>query len=236
MRTVDISLRLLSEAVWKRILEASAYRLAEKRQSFFEIMASLESLRRHAEYDTGSISTASAWILYAVSHYFRPERILEVGTFIGRSAIALAMGSEDAGSSVELHTCDMSNMIELPRVGQGQFRQYPRTSSTAMFTKILSDRKSERRFDLLNLDGRLQDEDFALLERLCSPDVIVALDDFEGTEKGVVNLINLRNRNFLSSHLLIYPCSEPLLRQFGFCDHSTTALLLPQAQLRLTAQ
>src|SRR5262249_16837355 len=74
MRTIDISIRLLSEAVWKRILEASAYRLVEKKEKFFETMASLEALRQQAEYDTGSISTASAWILYSLSFYFRPQR------------------------------------------------------------------------------------------------------------------------------------------------------------------
>jgi predicted O-methyltransferase YrrM len=236
MRTIDISIRLLSEAVWKRILEASAYRLVEKKEKFFETMASLEALRRHAEYDTGSISTASAWILYSLSFYFRPQRMLEVGTFIGRSAIALAMGSDDAGTPAELHTCDMSNAIELPRVSACQVRQYPRTSSTAMFTKILGERRPEKRFELLHVDGRLQEEDFPLLEQICSPDVVVALDDFEGTEKGVINLVNLRNRNVMDSHLLIYPCPEPVLRQFGFYDHSTTALLVPQSQLRLTAQ
>lgn len=236
MKTLDISTRLLSEAVWKRLLEAAANRLIEKRQHFFELMASLESLRSGADYDTGSITTASAWSLYAVSHYFGPRRMLEVGTFIGKSTLALAIGADDARTGIEIHTCDMSNAVELPKVAKCAIHQYPRTASTAMFTRLASNRGTDSKFDLLHLDGRLQAEDFALLRTLCAPDLVVVLDDFEGVEKGVANLANMQGTQFLTGHLLIYPCPEELLRRFGITDHSTTALLIPQSLLRLTAQ
>lgn len=236
MRTLDISTRLLSEVVWKRVLEASANRLIEKRQPFFELMASLESLRTRADYDTGSITTASAWCLYALSHYFAPKRILEIGTFIGKSTLALASGADDARSGIELHTCDMSNSVELPRATKCEIYQYPRTSSTVMLTRLAGGRSSDARFEMLNLDGRLQAEDFPLLQSLCAPDLIVSLDDFEGVEKGVANLANMRGANFLGTHLLVYPCPESVLHTFGFADHSTTALLIPQSALRLTPQ
>ena len=235
MRTLDISTRLLSEVVWKRLLESAAHRLLEKRQDFFQLMASLETLRQRADYATGSITTASAWALYCLAHYFAPQRMLEVGTFIGKSALALALGADDAHSGVELHTCDMSNAIDLPGVSKCRIQQYPRMSSTAMLTGLAAGTPSGR-FDLLNVDGRLQTEDFSLLHRLCGPELVIALDDFEGVEKGVANLVNMRNSNFLASHLLIYPCAEPLLQKFGFADHSTVALLIPQAALRLTTQ
>lgn len=236
MNTLDISTRLLSEAVWKRVLESSAHRLREKSQPFFQLLGSLEALRAQAAYNTGSISTAAAWTLYSLAHYFRPRRLLEVGTFIGKSTLALASGADDAGSGTDLHTCDMSNVLELPRATRCEVRQYPGQSSTAMFTQLAANHRTEAPFELLYLDGRLTSEDLPLLNRICSPDLIVALDDFEGIEKGVANLITVRNAQFLTSHMLVYPCSESVLHSFGFADHSTVALLIPQACLRFTAQ
>src|ERR1700741_2206312 len=171
MRPLDISTRLLSDAVWRRILETSANRLLEKRQRFFELMASLETLRERAEYDTGSISTAPARAPYSLSHSLRPRRLLEVGTFIGKSTLALALGADDAGSGVDLHTCDMSNALELPRVGKCAIVQYPRTASSAMFAQRAGQGTGQPPFELLHVDGRLQNEDLAPLRSICAPDL-----------------------------------------------------------------
>jgi len=236
LNPLNISARLLSEVVWKKLLESSANRLIQRRQSFFELMASLESLRRDAAYDTGSITTGAAWALYSLAHYFAPRRMLEIGTFIGKSTLALAQGADDAGTGVDLHTCDMSNTLELPRVTKCNVRQYAGFSSTAMLTELAGGGRNEGSFQLLYVDGRLQLDDFPLLQRLCAPDVIVALDDFEGIEKGVANLFNFQNQRLAPSSVLIHPCTDELLRQFGFADHSTVALLIPQSLLRFTAQ
>jgi predicted O-methyltransferase YrrM len=236
MRTLDISARLLGEAVWRSLFETSTHRLFERRQKFFELMASLEALRARADYDTGSISAASAWALFSLSHYFGAKYLLEIGTFIGKSTLALALGADDARTGIELHTCDMSNAVELPSVSRCTVRQYTRTSSTDMLRQIASNHAVDRPFELLHVDGRLQSEDLALLQSVCTPNLVVALDDFEGVEKGIANLVNMRSVGFLNSHLLIPPCPERLLREFGFPDHSSTALLIPQSALRMTAQ
>lgn len=198
-------------------------------------MASLEALRKTADYNTGSISAASAWALYSLVGYFGPQRILEIGTFIGKSTLAMALAADDFGISTEIHTCDMSNSIELPAHAKTRIIQYQKHTSTQMLEKLIA-ANSGGKFEMLYLDGRLQNEDFPFLEKLCSPRVIVVCDDFEGHEKGVANLINARNGGLLPQHILIYPPPEPLLQKFGFCDHSTTAFVLPQAALRLTAQ
>jgi len=65
---------------------------------------------------------------------------------------------------------------------------------------------------------------------------VIALDDFEGFEKGTANFANLQQSGLLSSHILIYPPSENLLKDFNFFDHSTTALLLHQASIDFTPQ
>jgi len=237
MQKLNISTRLLSEATWRRIFESSGPRLIDKKQSFFELMASLEELRKLADYNTGSISASSAWALYSVVTYFQPTFILEVGTFIGKSTLAMALGLDDSLMGTgEIHTCDKSNEILLPNVTKTPIVQYSKKTSTEMFTEISSTDGSDNKFEMLHLDGRAQEQDFPLLSKICNPEIIVALDDFEGFEKGVANLVNLRNFNLFPSHLLIYPPSDPFLRTFGFFDHSTTALLIPQATLQLTSQ
>jgi hypothetical protein len=162
--------------------------------------------------------------------------MLEVGTYIGRSTLALALGVDDAGIAAELHTCDASNAIELPRASKCPIHQYPRTSSTDMLRKLSAGLAPDSRFELVFLDGKLHREDPALLQAICVSDVVVALDDFEGLEKGVVNYGRLRETKLLSSHHLIYPCSELILHKFGFAGHSTIALLLPQSSVKITAQ
>ena len=59
-----------------------------------------------AEFPTeaGSISITSSIYLWLLSKYFSPKNVLEVGTYIGRSTLALAFGGKD--SIAKLYTCD----------------------------------------------------------------------------------------------------------------------------------
>ena len=47
--------------------------------------------------------------------------------------------------------------------------------------------------DLVLIDGRLQNEDLVLFEKLINTQTIILLDDFEGVEKGLINYIQLKN-------------------------------------------
>ena len=179
MQKLNISTRLLSEATWRRIFESSGPRLIDKKQSFFELMASLEELRKLADYNTGSISASSAWALYSVVTYFQPTFILEVGTFIGKSTLAMALGFDDSlVRTSEIHTCDQSNEILLPNVTKTPIVQYSKKTSTEMFTEISSTDGSDNKFEMLHLDGRAQEQDLPLLSKICNPEIIVPLDDF----------------------------------------------------------
>ncbi|MAH85302.1 MAG: hypothetical protein CBB68_13835 [Rhodospirillaceae bacterium TMED8] len=237
MKTLNISTRLLSEAVWRRIFDNAAPRYMQKRQSFFDLMASLDLLRKGAEYNTGSISTSSAWALYSVAGLFQPEKVLEVGTFIGKSTMAIATGMHDSGlQNGILHTCDLSNAIELPNTTNVKITQHKKTSSTEMFRQIQLSHNNKHQFQFIHLDGRLQNDDIPILAKICSTDIVIALDDFEGFEKGTFNFANMQAANILTDHILIYPPSEALLRDFGFVDHSTTALLLHKNTIDFTPQ
>lgn len=235
MNPIRISRRHLSDAVWSRLFESSSFRLLEKKQAFFALMSSLDALRPAAGPSTGSITAASAWVLYSLALTLAPRCLLEVGTYIGKSAFALLEGAGDAGGPAELHTCDQTHALVLPAPRSGRLVQYPLKSSAEMFRE-LARREPAPRFELIHLDGYLPTEDFPLLAPLCDARTVVVLDDFEGLEKGVANAHRLRENGPWRNHLVVYPPSESSLRRFGFSDHSTMALLVPRELLQLTPQ
>jgi hypothetical protein len=195
-------------------------------------MSQLDDLRVSADYNTGSISSSASWGLYATTCLFKPRKIIEIGTFIGRSSIAMALGMADSGiTDGEVHTCDYSNDIKLPSIENASIIQYPMQSSTNMLEKIIADNQMGNKVDMVHFDGRLQNPDYQLLNQLRSPDMIFVLDDFEGMEKGVINYINMKEAKILDAYQLISPPSPPLLREFGFHDISCTALLIPHSSI-----
>lgn len=235
MRPIEISYRLMSEAIWTRILEHATPRLLDIGPELFQKLGSLDKLRHQAQYNTGSISTASQWLLYALAYYFAPKIVAEIGTFIGKSTMALAFGLDGVNSDSELHTCDANNAIELPRWTQSSIFQYQNYSSTQMLEELIGD-SFEGRIEMLHFDGRLQQSDLELLIKLCSENAIFVLDDYEGTEKGVANAFTLRSIPRFKDYLTVYPPSSELLKRFGFRDKSTSALMYPSTLLRMTAQ
>lgn len=235
MRKFDLSCRLLSEAFWNRVFDHAEPRRRQVQDTIFSELGALDLLRSKAQYNTGSISTATQWVLYSLAYYWRPEIAAEVGTFIGKSAVAFAMGCDAAGLTAEIHTCDMSNSIRIPSSAVSILFQYQGLSSTRMFEEMLKD-GYQGRVNLLHLDGRATQEDIPLMASLLSSDGLVVLDDFEGVEKGVANAFALRSMPHFSKHILIYPPSVTLLRSYGLSDFSSTAILMPQSVIRLTAQ
>ncbi len=169
-------------------------------------------------------------LLYAIVRYFKLERALEVGTFIGRSASAIGSGMDDAGVQGEVFTCDFSNAMAVPWSGRSRLRQFPKTSSTDMLKQL------DGVFDFVFLDGRLTAEDLPLLDGLMTPDTIIGLDDFEGMEKGVANLFALARLAKMKRHFLLHPPSEALLAQRGFTSYSLMALLAPVSVFEFARQ
>ena len=186
-----------------------------------------EGLRDQATYNTGSLRREDMRDIMDIVAYFRPTLIAEVGTFIGRSTYSLAVG---AGDKATVYTCDASNNIQLPPMPEKAARvvQFPNTTSTDMFKSLLADKNAvrwptslDRKIDLFYIDGRVSEEDRALMAQLSNDRTIIVLDDFEGVEKGVANALLLGE----AKHLLIYPRRG-----------AKTAVLLPAAMLKLTAQ
>ena len=189
MNPIQIGRKRLSEIVWGIIDEKVGdfpFEIIER------IVEEQQSLRSEAEYNTGSLPYDDAVELYKLVKFFQPNVIAEVGTFIGVSTETMNLAMDRL---VDIYTCDHSNNIDL---GVSNIFQYPKTSSTDMF-KDLAEKKVG--VDLLYLDGRLQQSDLELFHKIVHDQTIFVFDDFEGTEKGVVNAMMLDGAN----RLLIYP-------------------------------
>ena len=102
-----------------------------------------------------------------------------------------------------------------------------------MFTAI---KDSGLKIDVLALDGRLTPEDLALVQLVIHNKTIVAMDDFEGIEKGVSNAMLLTTSAYFRNHLLIFPPLLDSLNNLGFISGCTTALLIPATLVAYTAQ
>ena len=226
---VKLSSRILSDVFWRLVLIQDE-ESGPQRDALLARTLTLEPLRQQAEYKTGSMNFAQSWLLYATVRYFGFKRIMEVGTFIGRSASAMGSGMDDAGVEGEIFTCDFSNSMALPWSGVSTLRQFPKTSSTDMLKQL------DGEFDFVFLDGRLTAEDLPLLDALISPDTIFGLDDFEGMEKGVANLFALSRLAKLKRHFLLHPPSQALLAERGFTSYSLMALLVPVSVFEFARQ
>jgi len=231
MTPITINRTALSRALWDRILETTELYRYEQR-SLFALLTDLDPLREQADYKTGSISAATTHVLWATARYFRPNLIAEVGTYIGRSAMALGYGAGMDNSALVL-TCDASNDMEIPPAPNAQLRQYRKQTSTAMFRDMI---ERKERADLMHLDGRLSETDLGLLVEVTHDDTVFLLDDFEGTEKGVHNAIHITNALGMAYFVLAYPPTPDQLARFDFSGTCNTAMLLPRKLLGFTNQ
>lgn len=162
-----------------------------------------EPRRARAAYNTGTVPFETAVYLRALSRFYEPTVIAEVGTFIGTSTLALR-------ASDVLFTCDRSNDCVPPAAGMVT---HPRQSSTEMLRQI------DRPVDLFFFDGRIQADDIPEIRRLMHHGTVFVFDDFTGREKGVVNVELLAPH--MPTHTLIGPAPAP----------STVAVAVPTAQM-----
>lgn len=161
-----------------------------------------EPRRKLALYQTGTVPFESAVALRALVRFYEPKVVVEVGTFIGTSTLALA-------ADRIVYTCDQSNDC-VP--SSGRIVTHPYQSSTQMLRTI------REPVDLFFFDGRIQHDDIIEIQRLMTPGTVFVFDDYVGHEKGVVNVEAMRR--LVPHHQLLVPDPGP----------STLAVLVPFAQ------
>lgn len=171
-----------------------------------QIVRDSEGRRSQARYNTGSVGLETALLLRALSAHFKPKIIIEVGTFIGTSTMALQ-------ASEHLYTCDRDNDC-LP--SDRSRTCFPYTRATDMFTQLV---QQKVKADLVFLDGRLKSNtDVPLLMKLTHDKTVFVFDDFANGQKGMANFKILAP--FLANHGLLQPYDV-------FRGRSTLAAMLP---------
>jgi len=188
------------------------------------IAVEADKRRVRADYNTGSITENEAGLLAALSESIKARTVVEVGTFIGTSTLALAMGS----AVTAVHTCDISNdCLE----ATGVIHTYPECSSTDMLGQLC---KLGLSVDLCFFDGVLNEVDSTLLKQLTHIGTVFAFHDYNYgpkerfkngikfletmPRKGIGNVALLRP--WLKRHVLVEPPID-----------TTLALLVPEALL-----
>jgi len=229
-----LSPRVLSDVVWRDLLADADLDLDLVRAKLAALWEACESTRARMAYNTGSISPSTGVVLHALARRLAPKAIFEVGTFVGKSTVALALGTESAGSTqAAIYTCDGSNDFLLPYSGTTRIVGFPRKTSTQALAEVVA---QGVQIDLFNLDGRISEADCATMQRLAKAQTVIAIDDFEGQEKGVANMSLLRSQAWIRPYALVYPPERALLAEFGLHSACTTALLLPLTLFGFTKQ
>ena len=225
---------VFSSVLWNDVLSEIELELPAVGDRLARAWQPCEASRARMAYNTGSISPSTGVALYALARRLAPRTVFEVGTFIGKSTVAMALGLEDAGvRDGVIHTCDMSNDFHLQHSGTTRMVGYPRKGSTEALAEAAA---GGAQVDLFHFDGRLADADIALLGRIAKPNAVFALDDYEGGEKGVANAALLKAQPALRQHILAYPPERELLGGFGLRSRCPTAVLLPPSLFGFTAQ
>lgn len=220
MNKIRLNRAKFSRVVWDNIFDHAEPYLQREQEFIQNKLIENEKWRGQAEYNTGSMSLGAMYTLYALSKFLKPVVAAEVGTFIGNSASAIVMGH----NKVELHTCDYSNDIDI-FPDRDNIVQYRKKSSSDMFKAMMDEGKV---VDLVFVDGRLAPSDIPMLEKMATDTTVIALDDFEGIEKGVANLALLLPQQWIRPYYhVIYPPNEM---------DCTIALLLPRTLVEWTDQ
>lgn len=213
---INLNRKRTSRIFWETLLENT---VSQPKIPWVDQLNMLDALRTTAQAPTGSISLSAFWCLYSAVQAFKPKIVAEVGTYIGKSTLALV----STGATV--YTCDHSNDIKLPF----KVNQYPMKGSTEMFEDLL---KNKVKADMVFLDGRLTPRDIRLMAEIAHGNTVVLLDDFEGVEKGVANAQMFQ----YEGAMLVYPAEKELLEKHGLPDESTLAMVVPHSLVRLTSQ
>ena len=234
INSLRLGRKLFSETFWTTVLSRQAFLLPDFEKLQRDHYSSIEDYREEADFNTGSIPLATSILLSAATAYFNPSTVAEVGTFIGRSTLAMAKAKHKVSSTrLKIHTCDYSNSISLVGFEKCcELNQYQKQSSTQMFKDLLDKRVV---VDAFMVDGRLSDMDVSLMSELRGEQFVIFLDDFEGVEKGVMNSLSI-SKFFGAELQLFYPPSQALLEQFGLLGTSTLAVMLPESMITMVPQ
>lgn len=156
--------------VWDQMYGPSIDGVEESMQA---LSGANQTLRAKADYNTGSVTVSQMVQLRRISNHIKPKTVVEVGTFIGNSAMAL--------QAEKIYTCDRSNDCLPP---SDVINVYPKTDSTTMFSDLVA---KGVKADVFFFDGRLHPQEMGMVLELSRPGAWYIFDDYKDNNKGVVN-------------------------------------------------
>ena len=234
MKKFWLSESMISDVFWKAL--RTSYYASRAQDEATLIANSTGPLVDEFPSIAGSISTEGTKMLWLVTRYFSPKNVCEIGTYIGRSALAMAFGGLD--SINQIYTCDGTfDCLDLEKLKKNfsvkekfnaidKISYFGKTMSTDMLNTLKS---KDVKIDFLFIDGRISMQDCEILAQILSEDCIILLDDFEGVEKGVSNALLLRG--LLKGHILLQPEYNEKIGYRG-----VTAVMVPANLLTLSRQ
>lgn len=225
MEVLKINTKYISDGVWEYIYEQTYPYSHSRKQNLYELFRELEQLTIQADYPTGSTSFTTCWNLYSIISSFKVKRVIEIGTYIGRSALTMAHAIDDTlGQGGVIYTCDYSNKIQLPKITTTEVIQYPDTNSCEMLKDL--ERCNIQKCDMAYIDGSLTSEDLLLLKKILCEKAILVFDDFQGATKGTHNVASVLLSKLFSDYFFFHPPSRNLRERFHLADHSSSALMI----------
>ncbi len=85
---------------------------------------------------TAGITRKRAELLFRITTYFQPQRILEIGTSLGLATSALALGSRSVGTEGKITT--LEGCPETARIAQEQFEKLDLTNINSVVSEFLT--------------------------------------------------------------------------------------------------
>ena len=119
-----------------------------------------------------STSTEDCLFLSLVTKEIKPKRILEIGTFVGRSTYALNIACEQNNQNYLIDTIDIKNNINHHRFKLNKNIKFHIGHSREILKKF------KNIYDLIFIDGNLDFETTKSLMELCSSKTVIILHDF----------------------------------------------------------
>lgn len=112
--------------------------------------------------DTGAVPEEDCFLLYSLIQEWRPNTIVEIGTWFGTSAMIMAKAMIDAGIQGRIYTCDKHD-VYCPGEPYSDLIKYKNMQSGEFLKRLLKKRVAA---DMFFVDASLKGNDHKLIRKL----------------------------------------------------------------------